>query len=173
MADASLYYGQTTDTPSECHGARLTSGTPPTSIIKSGVSVENVPSTTKKSFVLRISYCRIQKAKDFVDAHQQEYYVLLRHKQILKGVKRRIVVAPFLPSSIFVHATSKDNIIPVTSEHIQYKFGDNVVITDGEFQGIRGRVVRIAGQQRVIVELFDGCMVATAYIPKKAKKRVD
>ncbi len=44
------------------------------------------------------------------------------------------------------------------------------IITEGEFKGIHGRVARIAGQQRVLVELFDGCLVATAYVPKNAMK---
>ena len=72
----------------------------------------------------------------------------------------------------FIRLTTIHNphIIPVTSENIKYKLGDNVVITDGEFKDIRGRVARIAGQQRVLVELFDGCLVATAYVPKNAMK---
>ena len=57
------------------------------------------------------------------------------------------------------------HIIPVTSENIKYKLGDEVVITEGEFKDIHGRVARIAGQQRVLVELFAGYLVATAYIP--------
>lgn len=57
------------------------------------------------------------------------------------------------------------HIIPVTSENIKYKLGDEVVITKGEFKDIHGRVARIAGQQRVLVELFAGYLVATAYIP--------
>ena len=70
----------------------------------------------------------------------------------------------------FIRLTSIKNphIIPVTSNNIQFKLGDNVVVTEGEFKGVHGRVTRIAGQQRVIVELFDGCMVATAYVPKEA-----
>lgn len=59
------------------------------------------------------------------------------------------------------------------SENIKYKLGDNVIITEGEFKDIRGRVVRIAGQQRVVVELFDGCLVATAYIPNGAMNKVE
>ena len=51
--------------------------------------------------------------------------------------------------------------------NIQFKLGDHVVVTEGEFKGIHGRVARIAGQQRVIVELFEGCLVASAYIPKE------
>ena len=70
----------------------------------------------------------------------------------------------------FIKLTSLKNphIIPVTSNNIQFKLGDYVVVTEGEFKGVHGRVTRIAGQQRVIVELFDGCLVATAYIPKEA-----
>ena len=67
----------------------------------------------------------------------------------------------------FIRLTSIHNphIIPVTSENIKYKLGDEVVITEGEFKDIRGRVTRIAGQQRVVVKLFAGYLVATAYIP--------
>ena len=70
----------------------------------------------------------------------------------------------------FIRLTSikSHHIIPVTSNNIQLKLGDNIVVTEGEFKGIHGRVARIAGQQRVVVELFDGCLVATAYVPKEA-----
>ena len=73
----------------------------------------------------------------------------------------------------FIRLTSIKNphIIPVTSNNIQFKLGDNVVVTEGEFKGIHGRVARIAGQQRVIVELFDECLVATAYVPREAMKK--
>ena len=73
----------------------------------------------------------------------------------------------------FIRLTSVKNphIIPVTSNNIQFKLGDNVVVTEGEFKGVHGRVARIAGQQRVVVELFDGCLVATAYVPKEAMRK--
>lgn len=73
----------------------------------------------------------------------------------------------------FIHLTSIKNphIIPVTSNNIQFKLGDNVVVTEGEFKGVHGRVARIAGQQRVVVELFDECLVATAYVPKEAMRK--
>lgn len=72
----------------------------------------------------------------------------------------------------FIRLTSIKNphIIPVTSNNTQFKLGDNVVVTEGEFKGIHGRVARIAGQQRVVVELFDGYLVATAYVPKEAMR---
>ena len=72
---------------------------------------------------------------------------------------------------------SMDNFIKLTSindEHIllidevngTYKQGDYVRIIDGPFKGIEGRVTKITGQKRVIVELPGLCSVATAYIPK-------
>lgn len=73
----------------------------------------------------------------------------------------------------FIRLTSIKNphIIPITSNNIQFKLGDNIVVTEGEFKGVHGRVARIAGQQRVIVELFDECLVATAYVPREAMKK--
>jgi transcription antitermination factor NusG len=61
----------------------------------------------------------------------------------------------------------------VKSEHIKlvepelchYKSGDKVRIVEGDFEGVVGRVARIAGQQRVVVEINGLCMVTTAYIP--------
>ena len=43
---------------------------------------------------------------------------------------------------------------------------DDFIVHEANFYG----VARIAGQQRVVVELFDGYLVATAYIPKEAIK---
>ena len=226
-ADASLYNGQPTDTGLSCPSARLTSCTPSISDdVKDGVSVENALVEKRQWFVLRVSYGRVLKAKEFVEAKGLECYVPLRYKEVRKQGKKRIITEPLITSFLFVHATAEqveilihDNkvvtnesrallsyyfdhtihrqenpycnppltiqneamnnfirltsiknphVIPITSETIMYKLGDEVVVTEGEFIGIHGRVARIAGQQRVVVELFDGCLVATAYIPQEA-----
>lgn len=67
----------------------------------------------------------------------------------------------------FICVTSVDNrhIRVVQPQNCHYKSGDTVKIVDGEFKGVEGKVARVAGQQRVVVELADLCMVATAYIP--------
>ena len=67
----------------------------------------------------------------------------------------------------FINITSVDNdhIKVVTTEQCHYKSGDVVQIIDGDFKGVTGRVARISGQQRVVVELEGLCLVATAYIP--------
>ena len=223
-ADASLYNGQPFDTGLSCQSAELTFRTLSISKdVRNGVSVENVPDANRLWFVLRVSYGRIIKAKNFVEAKGMKCYVPMRYKEIKKQCKKRIIIEPLLPSFIFVHATKEqvetllhdnkvvtdesrpllsyyfdhtihrqDNpdrnppltirdeamnnfirltsiknphIIPITSNNIQFKLGDHVVVAEGGFKGVHGRVARIAGQQRVVVELFDGCLVATAYVP--------
>lgn len=46
-----------------------------------------------------------------------------------------------------------------TSDDIQFKLGEHVVVTEGKFKSDHGRVICLAWQQRVIVELFDGFSV--------------
>lgn len=69
-----------------------------------------------------------------------------------------------------------DNFIRLTSvedEHIRvvdpnacrYKRGDMVIITEGKFKGIVGRLARVMQEQRVVINLDGVGMVATAYIP--------
>lgn len=53
----------------------------------------------------------------------------------------------------------------VNPEQCRYKSGDTVIIKEGKFKGITGRVARVSGQQRVIVTLDGVCSIATAYIP--------
>jgi len=53
----------------------------------------------------------------------------------------------------------------VEESQCHFKCGETVRVIDGEFKGVEGRVARVAGQQRVIVELNCLCLIATAYIP--------
>ena len=148
--DASLYNGRPTGTGVQCHCVGAASRTSSIPKDKDGVSVENVHTQNKQWFVLRVSYGRMFKAKEIIDAHNVEV----------------------MDNFINLTSVNSPHIIPVTSQNIQYKLGDNVIVTEGDFKGIQGRGARIAGQQRVIVELFCGCLVATAYIPKEAMKHI-
>lgn len=53
----------------------------------------------------------------------------------------------------------------ISKDRIRYKSGDLVQITQGDFKGIIGKVVRAAGQQRVAIELEGIGKFITAYIP--------
>ena len=228
--DASLYNGRPTGTGAQCHCVGAASRTSSIPKDKDGVSVENVHTPNKQWFVLRVSYGRVLKAKEIIEACHIDCYAPMHYKQIVKHGKKHIITEPLIPSFIFVHTSQEEvdamlndknvnsiesrpllsyyydhtsyrqdnpnrnpplsipneamdnfikltsiknpHIIPVTSENIQYKLGDHVIVTEGDFEGIQGRVTRIAGQQRVIVELFSGCLVATAYIPKEAMRKI-
>lgn len=105
----------------------------------------------------------------------------------MKHGKKHTATESLVPSFIFVHSPLKKvdamgnfikqtsvkspHIIPVTSENIQYKMGEHAIVTESDFKGIQGKAARISGQQRVNVNLFSGCLVATAYIPKEAMKK--
>ena len=68
---------------------------------------------------------------------------------------------------IRVTNTSSEHVRVVSPQQCHFKSGDIVKVTGGEFDGITGRVARIAGQQRVVVEVSGLCLVATAYIPSR------
>lgn len=67
----------------------------------------------------------------------------------------------------FIHATSieNDHIMMVSPEYCHYKSGDLVRVVDGDFKGVVGKVARVSGQQRVVVEIKNLCLIATAYVP--------
>lgn len=68
----------------------------------------------------------------------------------------------------FIRLTSidSDHILFVDRSQCHFKNGDHVVVTDGDFRGIEGRIARVARQQRVVVELDGIGCITTAYIPK-------
>ena len=155
------------------------------------MSVENVPYENKQWFVLRVSYGRVLKAKEFVEAKGLECYVPMRYKEVRKQGKKRIITDPLLPSFLFVHASAEqvdsllqDKDIKAFENRalLSYYYDHTLhcensstknpplIVSDAVMDN-RGRVARIAGQQRVVVELFDGCLVATAYIPKEAMRK--
>ena len=68
--------------------------------------------------------------------------------------------------------TESVHVRAVSEGQCRYKSGDMVRVTVGEFRGIIGRVARIAGQQRVVVEMKGLCLVATAYIPSDFIEKV-
>ncbi len=108
--------------------------------------------------------------KTFMENRKLAHYRFYRDKtQKVIGYdgKHPPIVIPHHEMVDFIRLTSVENehIRLVTPEHCHYKSGDRVRVVDGDFAGVEGRVARIAGQQRVVVEMRGICMVATAYIP--------
>lgn len=107
----------------------------------------------------------IVKKKD-EDTPILKYYLDKTRPKETNG-KHPPLTIPFDAMTNFIKATSteSDHVRIVSNEQCHYKSGDIVKVIDGEFKGITGRVARIAGQQRVVVEIAGLCIVATAYIP--------
>lgn len=67
----------------------------------------------------------------------------------------------------FIHLTSMgdEHIRLVDVQQCRYKSSDRVRVIEGKFRGVTGRIARICGQQRIVIEVDGLCMVATAYVP--------
>ena len=94
-------------------------------------------------------------------------FYLDKTKPLEDNGKHPPLTIPFTSMTNFIKATCTDSehVRIVSAEQCHYKSGDIVKVIDGEFKGVTGRVARIAGQQRVVVEISGLCLVATAYIP--------
>lgn len=94
-------------------------------------------------------------------------FYLDKTKPLEDNGKHPPLTIPFTSMTNFIKATStgSEHVRIVSAEQCHYKSGDMVKVIDGEFKGVTGRVARIAGQQRVVVEISGLCLVATAYIP--------
>ena len=66
---------------------------------------------------------------------------------------------------ILATCTNNENMLLLKGGDYRFKGGEEVLINNGEFKGVRGRVIRAKGQQRVLVELAGFATLATAYIP--------
>ena len=101
-------------------------------------------------------------------------YYLDKTKPREANGKHPPLTIPFESMMNFIRATNteSEHVRIVSSEQCHYKSGDIVKVTGGEFEGITGKVARIAGQQRVVVEISGLCLVATAYIPTRFIKHI-
>lgn len=84
------------------------------------------------------------------------------------------LIIPYNAMMNFIRITSIDNehIRLIHPDQCHYRNGDLVRIIEGDFKGIVGRVARVAGHQRVVVELDGICMVTTACIPSAFIKKI-
>lgn len=75
----------------------------------------------------------------------------------------------------FIRATCThdENILLLDGNDYRYKSDDEVQVVFGPFKGVRGRVIRARGQQRVLVRLSQiDCLCATAYVPSAFLQKV-
>ena len=67
----------------------------------------------------------------------------------------------------FIHATCNKNkhLLFIDPSRCHYKSGELVKVIDGPFKGVEGRVARVSGQQRVVINITNIGLISTAYIP--------
>ena len=110
--------------------------------------------------------------KTEINSYLSYYY---DHFKVDKFGKNPPLTVDYNSMMSFIKATSLDNehVKVVNSQYCHFKSGDKVRVIDGEFIGVEGRVARVGGQQRVIVELEGLCLIATAYIPSAFIKKIE
>lgn len=75
-------------------------------------------------------------------------------------------------SFISVAGTYDEQLLYLGADELKYKVGDKVRIIAGPFQGAQGRLLRIQGHKRLVVEVENIMAVATAYIPAQMTEKI-
>jgi transcription antitermination factor NusG len=89
------------------------------------------------------------------------------HFKTGKDGKNPPLTIPYDDMMNFIRISSvrNEHVLVVNDERCHYKSGETVLITGGDFAGVRGKVARVSGQQRVVVAIEGLCLIATAYVP--------
>lgn len=130
----------------------------------------NIEASSSQSFFV---YATREAADAFVkkkgDVPQIIKYYRDKTKPMEQDGKHPPMIIPHYAMTNFIRVTNTDSahVRVVLPQQCHFKSGDNVRVIGGEFEGTTGKVARIAGQQRVVVEITGLCMVATAYIPSR------
>ena len=89
------------------------------------------------------------------------------HHEGVKIIKEPLIVPDRQIQSLkILYQAEAEDIRFIPDEMIlKFQEGESVVITQGEFKGIVGKVARWHGQQRVAIIIEGLCVIATAYVP--------
>lgn len=131
-----------------------------------------VATTVQKPLIpnLLFVYCTAAQADYFIKGHPDlpkflRYYY--NHLILNSDGSNPPLVVPDSEMENFIRLTTVDSkhIKVVDPAQCRFRSGDRVRVTQGAFEGVEGRVARVAGQQRVVITLESLCTIATAYIP--------
>ncbi len=75
-------------------------------------------------------------------------------------------------SFIAVAGTYDEQLLFLGIEEVNYKVGDRIRVIAGPFRGAQGRLLRIKGHKRLVVEIESIMAVATAYIPPQMVEKI-
>lgn len=118
---------------------------------------------------LLFAYCSSEQAEMFVKHTADLQYLNYYYNRLLSEPdgKNPPLTVKYDQMMNFIAVTSAPNehIRVVDASKCHFKNGDKVRVTNGAFIGVEGKVARVSGQQRVVVEIDGLCAIATAYIP--------
>lgn len=121
----------------------------------------------------------VYSTKDYINSfiknNYQNTYInfYYNHFEEIDG-KNPPLIVDYHAMMNFIKITSINNehIRLVNLEQCHFKNGDLVRVIEGDFKGVVGRVARVSGQQRVVVNIEGVCTMATAYIPNAFLEKV-
>ena len=126
---------------------------------------------------LLFAYCSLEQAETIIKHTADLQYLNYYYNHLLTEPdgKNPPLTIKYEQMMNFIAVTSVPNehIRVVDVDKCHFKSGDKVRVTNGTFIGVEGRVARISGQQRVVVEIEGLCARATAYIPTAFLEKVE
>ena len=118
---------------------------------------------------LLFAYTTKEKAQEYVSRTPELSFLSFyyNHFETDEEKKNPPLTIPSDEMEKFIMITCNYNkhILFVAPEQCHFKSGEMVKVINGPFKGIEGKVARICGQQRVVVNLSIIGVISTAYIP--------
>lgn len=96
------------------------------------------------------------------------------HHEGVKIIKEPLIVPDSQIQSLQILCQAEADDIRLVPDEMIPKFqeGESVLIIQGEFKGIEGKVARWHGQQRVAIIIEGLCVIATAYVPSAYLEKI-
>ena len=96
------------------------------------------------------------------------------HFQEVNGKNPPLTVADGeMLNFIRVTSTQSEHLLFIEADRCNFKMGETVRVIDGLFNGVVGKVARVAGQQRVVISITNLGLISTAYIPTAFLQRTE
>lgn len=126
---------------------------------------------------LLFAYTTEAKAEEYVNSTPSLSYLTYyyNHFEIDGDQKNPPLIISCDEMSQFVKATCNKNkhLLFVEPSQCHYRGGEMVKVMEGPFKGIKGKIARISGQQRVVISLSNIGLISTAYIPTAFLQKLD
>ena len=126
---------------------------------------------------LLFAYTTREKAEEYVHATPALSYLSFyyNHFELDDNHKNPPLIISNNEMYKFVVGTKSHNehLIFIDSSKCTFRQGEYVRVIEGSFMGLEGQVTRVAGQQRVVVNINGLGVIATAYIPTAFLEKID